>query len=116
LGNLTVLRRLVVYLGLVAALALAGLALVYWALFACAPPALPGDELWLARQNAAEALHLVLTAGGKVCFTGDTAASFALWLGSRAAGSILVLFAAIVLWRPLAAICAAAGSACMAAI
>jgi hypothetical protein len=99
-GNSDVnVRRFAIYLALLLALALAGLALVYGALYACAPPPLPGDELWTARQNLAEAVSLVLRLGSKACFSGDVAGSAALWLGSRTTGLILVLLAAMVLWE-----------------
>ena len=78
---------------------LAGVALVYWALIACAPAPLPGDELWTMRQNLGEAISLVLRLGTKACFTGDALGSFGLWLGSRTTGVLLVLLAAIVLWE-----------------
>ena len=92
-------RRFAIYLALLIALALAGIALVYWALFVCAPPPLPGDEMWTARQNFAEAVNLVLRLGSKACFTADPTANTALWLGSRTAGVLLVLLAIIVLWE-----------------
>ncbi len=82
-------RRFAIYLALLIALALAGVALVYWALYACAPPPLPGDELWVARQNLGEAVGLVLRLGTRACFTADPIGSFALWVGSRTTGIIL---------------------------
>jgi hypothetical protein len=63
-------RRFAIYLGLLIVLALSGIALTYWALVACAPPPLPGDELWTMRQNFGEAVNLVLRLGTKACFTG----------------------------------------------
>lgn len=92
-------RRLAIYLALLIVLALAGVALTYWALFACAPPPLPGDELWTMRQNLGEAVGLVLRLGTKACFTADPLGNFALWLGSRTTGVLLVLLAGIVLWE-----------------
>jgi hypothetical protein len=92
-------RRLAIYLALLLVLALAGVALVYWALYACAPPPLPGDELWTMRQNLGEAIGLVLRLGTKACFTGDALGSFALWLGTRTTGVLLILLAGIVLWE-----------------
>ncbi len=92
-------RRFAIYLALLIALALAGVALVYWALYACAPPPLPGDELWVARQNLGEAVGLVLRLGTRACFTADPIGSFALWVGSRTTGIILVLLAGMVLWE-----------------
>ncbi|RYE08862.1 MAG: hypothetical protein EOP22_11650 [Hyphomicrobiales bacterium] len=95
------LRRFALYaLGLVV-LAVAGVALVFWALYACAPPPLPGDELWTSRQNFGEALGIVLRLGSKACFTSDTLGSFALWLGSRTTGVLVVLLALVVLWETL---------------
>lgn len=92
-------RRLAIYVALLIVLALAGVALTYWALGDCAPPPLPGDELWTMRQTLGEALNLVLRLGSKACFTGDAAGGFGLWLGTRTAGILLVLLAAIVLWE-----------------
>ena len=92
-------RRLAIYLALLIVLALAGVALAYWALVACAPPPLPGDELWTARQMLGEAVSLVLRLGTKACFTGEPMGNFGLWLGTRTAGILLVLLAAIVLWE-----------------
>ena len=93
------IRRLAIYLALLIALALAGVALTYWALLACAPPPLPGDELWTMRQYLGDAAGLVLRLGTKACFTGDPMGSFGLWLGTRTTGVLLVLLAAIVLWE-----------------
>lgn len=92
-------RRLAIYLALLIVLALAGVALTYWALFACAPPPLPGDELWSMRQNLGEAVGLVLRLGTRACFTGDAMGGFGLWLGTRTTGVLLVLLAGIVLWE-----------------
>ncbi len=92
-------RRFAIYLALLIVLALAGVALVYWALFACAPPPLPGDELWTARRNLGHALDLVTRLGTESCFTGDPLGSAGLWLGSRTAGVVLVLLAGIVFWE-----------------
>lgn len=93
------LRRFAIYLALLIVLALAGVALTYWALFACAPPPLPGDELWTMRGNLAEALNLVLNWRTKACFTGHPLGSFALDVGRVTVGFILILLAAIVLWE-----------------
>ena len=92
-------RRFAIYLALLVVLALAGVALVFWALYACAPPPLKGDEMWAARQNLGDAVGLVLRLGTKACFTGSPAGSFALWLGSRTTGVLLVLLAGIVVWE-----------------
>ncbi len=98
-------RRLAIYVALLFVLALAGVALAFRSLYACAPPPLPGDELWTARHNLGEAVGLVLRLGSKACFTGDPLGAFGLWLGTRTAGILLVLLAGIVLWefvgRPL---------------
>ncbi|MEP7239444.1 MAG: RyR domain-containing protein [Devosia sp.] len=91
--------RLLFYVVVLVGLAVAGYLLLLWALFACAPPPLPGDELWTWRHNASAALALALRAGSTTCFTGDTAAAFGLWLGARTAGVVLVALAAIVLWE-----------------
>jgi hypothetical protein len=101
LGNIsavTVLRFAIYLFGLVV-LALAGVALTYWALGACAPPPLPGDELWTARQQLGEAVALVLRLGSKACFTADPFGAAGLWLGTRTAGLLLLLLALIVLWE-----------------
>ncbi len=92
-------RRFAIYLALLVVLALAGVALVYWALFACAPAPLPGDELWTMRRNIAEALNLVFRLGTKACFNGNGVASFSLSVGSVTMGFLLVLLAGIVLWE-----------------
>jgi hypothetical protein len=92
-------RRLAIYFALLVVLGLAGVALTYWALFECAPPPLPGDELWTMRQNLGEAVNLVLRVGTKDCFTGDRMGAFGLWLGTRTTGILLVLLAGIVLWE-----------------
>lgn len=92
-------RRLAIYVALLIVLALSGVALTYWALFRCAPPPLPGDELWTMRQNLGEGVSLVLRLGTRACFTGDAVGSFGLWLGTRTTGILLVLLAAIVLWE-----------------
>ena len=92
-------RRLAIYLALLVVLALSGLALTYWALGACAPPPLPGDELWTMRQNFGEAVGLVLRVGTKTCFTGEAMGNFGLWLGTRTTGVLLVLLAGLVLWE-----------------
>ena len=94
-------RRLAIYVAILAAIALLGIALVYWSLYACNPPPLPGDELWTARQNIVEAIGLVLRVGTKACFTGDATGGAALWLGSRTLGVGLVLLAGIVLWETI---------------
>jgi hypothetical protein len=94
-------RRLAIYVALLIGLALSGVALVYWALFACAPPPLPGDELWTMRQNLGEAVSLVLRLGTRACFTGDPLGNFGLWLGTRTTGILLVLLAGIVLWEAI---------------
>ena len=101
LGNFRAVnvRRLAIYIALLIVLALAGVALTYWALVACAPPPLPGDELWTMRQNFGEAVSLVLRLGTKACFTGDAMGNFGLWLGTRTTGVLLVLLAGIVLWE-----------------
>ena len=92
-------RRLAIYVALLLVLALAGVALTYWSLVRCAPPPLPGDELWTVRQTLGEAVGLVLRLGSKACFTADPVGSFGLWLGTRTTGILLVLLAAIVLWE-----------------
>jgi hypothetical protein len=92
-------RRLAIYVALLIVLALAGVALTYWALYRCAPPPLPGDELWTSRQSLGEAVSLVLRLGTKACFTADAAGGFGLWLGTRTTGVLLVLLAAIVFWE-----------------
>ena len=92
-------RRLALYVALLAVLAAAGFALALWALFACAPPPLPGDELWTWRTNASEAIGLVLRFGTRACFTADPGGAFALWLGTRTMGVLAVVLAAIVLWE-----------------
>ncbi len=94
-------RRLAIYVALLIVLALAGVALAFWALYACAPPPLPGDELWTARQNLGEALGLVLRLGSRACFTGDPLGAFGLWLGTRTAGILLVLLAGIIAWESI---------------
>ncbi|MEO6180486.1 MAG: RyR domain-containing protein [Devosia sp.] len=94
-------RRFAIYLGCLIVLAIAGIALVYWSLFTCAPPPLPGDELWTSRQNFGEAIGIVLLLGTKACFTADPMGSFALWLGSRTTGLLLILLALVVLWELL---------------
>jgi hypothetical protein len=100
IGELAVnARRLAIYVALLIVLALSGVALTYWALFVCAPPPLPGDELWTMRQSLGEAVGLVLRLGTKACFTGDTMGGFGLWLGTRTTGVLLVLLAGIVLWE-----------------
>jgi hypothetical protein len=101
LGEISVVnaRRFALYAGLLVLLALLGLALTWWALAACAPPPLPGEELWTARQNLGASLALVSRLGSTVCFTGDPSAAMALWLGSRTLGVLLVLLACIVLWE-----------------
>ena len=95
------LRRLAIYVVLLLILAVAGLVLTDWALAACAPPPLPGDELWSARQNLGEALSLIFRLGSKACFLPTPAAATALWLGARTAGVVLVVLALIVLWESL---------------
>jgi hypothetical protein len=92
-------RRLAIYVALLIVLALAGVALTYWALIACAPPPLPGDELWTMRQTLGEAVGLVLKLGSKACFTADPGGTLGLWLGTRTTGILLVLLAGIVLWE-----------------
>jgi hypothetical protein len=92
-------RRLAIYFALLVVLGLAGVALTYWALVECAPPPLPGDELWTMRQNLGEAVSLVLRLGTKACFTGHPTGNFALWLGTRTTGVLLVSLAVIVLWE-----------------
>jgi hypothetical protein len=101
LGELAVLRRLGIYSGLVVAVALAGFGLLYWGLVACAPPPLPGDELWTARQHLGEAARLMLTAGARACFTADPGAAAALWIGARTAAIALILIALFVLWETI---------------
>ena len=92
-------RRLALYIAVLVLLAALGLALALWGLFACAPPPLPGDELWTWRQNLGTALGLILRAGTTACFTADPAGGTALWIGSRLAAVLLVVLAAIVLWE-----------------
>lgn len=91
--------RLALYAGLLLVLAIAGYALVLWGLTACAPPSLPGDGLWSLRRAAGEALGLMLRLGSESCFTSDPAGSFALWLGGRIAGVLLIVLAVAVLWE-----------------
>jgi len=92
-------RRLALYIAVLVLLAALGLALALWGLFACAPPPLPGDELWTWRQNFGVALGLVFRAGTTACFTADPVGSTALWIGSHIVGVLLVVLAAIVLWE-----------------
>jgi hypothetical protein len=80
-------------------LGVAGYTLTLWAVMACAPPPLPGDELWTWRQAAGQALALVSRLGTASCFTGEPAAAFALAAGSRTIGVLLVLAALVVLWE-----------------
>ncbi|HWA18656.1 MAG TPA: RyR domain-containing protein [Devosia sp.] len=95
------IRRLLIYGTLLVLLAVAGFLLTLWALYACAPAPLPGDEGWAFRRNVAETMSLMTRLGSKDCFTGDPTASFALWLGTRALGVLLVALAVIVLWETL---------------
>lgn len=92
-------RRLALYIAVLVLLAALGLALALWGLFTCAPPPLPGDEMWTWRQNVGIALGLVLRAGTTTCFTGDAIGGLALWIGGHIAGALLVVVAAIVLWE-----------------
>jgi hypothetical protein len=92
-------RRFAIYLAVLVVLALAGVALVYWALFACAPPPLPGDELWTMRKNLGEAVNLVLRAGSKACFNGHALGGIGLQVGTLTMVAILILLAGIVLWE-----------------
>jgi hypothetical protein len=92
-------RRFGLYLAVALLLGLAGYGLTLWALFGCAPPPLPGDELWTWRQYAGEALGLVLRLGSKDCFTLDPAAATALAAGTRTLGVLLVALALMVLWE-----------------
>ncbi len=103
LGNSSAVnvRRLALYLALLALVAVAGFAAVLWALSACAPPPLPGDELWTWRQHAGQALDLIGHVGTTACYTADAAAETLLWLGVRTAGVLLVLLALMVLWETL---------------
>jgi hypothetical protein len=91
--------RLALYAGLLIVLALLGYGLVLWGLAACAPPPLPGDELWSFRHAAGDALGLILRLGSESCFTADGTGAFALWLGTRIAGVLLVALALMVLWE-----------------
>lgn len=93
------LRRLALYIAVLVVLALLGLGLALSGLFACAPPPLPGDELWTWRQNFGTALGLVLRFGTTSCFTADPAGNIALAIGERTAGVLLVGLALIVLWE-----------------
>ena len=95
------LRRLAIYLLLLFALAVLGFALVLWALYACAPPALPGDETWTFRRDIADAVSLIIRAGSATCFEASPFAGFALWLGARTAGALLAVLALIVIWETL---------------
>src|SRR4051812_15561903 len=90
-------RRLALYIVVLVLLAALGLALALGGLFACAPPPLPGDELWTWRQNFGTALGLVFRAGSTTCFTADPAGGAALWIGAPIAGVLLIVLAAIVL-------------------
>lgn len=92
-------RRLGLYIVVLLLLAVLGLALTLWGLFACAPPPLPGDELWTWRQNVGTAIGLVLRAGSTACFTADPLGSTVLWIGTHIAGVLLVVLALIVLWE-----------------
>jgi hypothetical protein len=92
-------RRLALYLGLLVLLAVLGYALVFWGLSACAPPPLPGDELWTMRQNAAQALTLVLRLGSASCFTADAGGLTALTVGTKTLGILAAFLALIVLWE-----------------
>ena len=94
-------RRLALYLALLALVAVAGFAAVLWALSACAPPPLPGDELWTWRQHVGEALDLIGHVGTTACYTADATAETLLWLGARTAGVLLVLLALMVLCETL---------------
>ncbi len=93
------LRRLALYAALLVVLAVAGLALADWALTACAPPPLPGDELWTMRRTLADAITLVFRLGSASCFTADPSAGLALAIGSKTLGLLLVVLAVIVLWE-----------------
>ena len=92
-------RRLALYIVVLVVLALLGLGLALWGLFACAPPPLPGDELWTWRQNFGAALGLVLRFGTTSCFTGDPSGLIGVTVGGRIAGVLLVALALIVLWE-----------------
>src|SRR5690242_10312142 len=92
-------RRLALYAGLVVLLAPAGFALTWWGLVACAPPPLPGDELWTTRRTLAEAFGLMLRLGGGVCFTEQAAGMAALWLGAKTLGVLLVVLALVAMWE-----------------
>ena len=92
-------RRLALYIVVLVVLALLGLGLALWGLFACAPPPLPGDELWTWRQNFGAALGLVLRFGTTTCFTGDPSGLIGVTVGGRTAGVLLVALALIVLWE-----------------
>jgi hypothetical protein len=92
-------RRLAFYAGLLLLLVLLGFALTWWALAACAPPPLPGDELWTIRRTVTAALALMFRFGSAACFTQVPTAEAALWLGSRTFGVLLVGLALIVLWE-----------------
>ena len=92
-------RRLAIYLTLLVVLALAGIAVAFWGHYVCAPPPLPGDELWTARQNLMQAIGMVLGARTKACFTGTALGNAAFFVGSCTAAFVLILLAAIVLWE-----------------
>ncbi|HEX4296842.1 MAG TPA: RyR domain-containing protein [Devosia sp.] len=94
-------RRLLLYCGLLLGLAVIGLVLTIGGLQACAPPPLPGDELWTWRQDFATALDLVFRAGSVGCFTGDAAGRLALLLGPRTALVLLVVLVLVLLWETL---------------
>ena len=98
-GNSVNARRLALYIAVLVLLALLGLGLALWGLVACAPPPLPGDELWTWRQQLGAAFGLVTRFGTAACFTADPAGSAALWIGARIAGILLVALALMVLWE-----------------
>ncbi len=100
-------RRFAIYLALLVVLVLAGVALVFWALYACSPPPLNGDEMWAARQNLGDAVGLVLASAPRRASPVAPAGSFALWLGGRTTGVLLVLLAGIVVWELIGRGCAA---------
>ncbi|MBI4923250.1 MAG: hypothetical protein HY834_16025 [Devosia nanyangense] len=92
-------RRLALYLALLVVLGLIGFGLALWGLFGCAPPPLPGDELWTWRRNLGEALGLLVRLGSQSCFTADPGGALALWLGSRTVAILAAILALIVLWE-----------------
>ena len=94
-------RRLLVYALGLAAVLVAGLALALWGLAACAPPPLPGDELWTWRQMAGTALAIVGRAQSVTCFTGEAAAATALWVAARTGLVLAAIIILALMWESL---------------